>query len=91
MRDLLQRRAPEKAWSISASEPSAIYCLTIQESEENEECNPENVRKLFDISNLKRDEHRCGEHDCCHSKAVGIGELSGVVEDGDKNNGRYDN
>jgi hypothetical protein len=65
--------------------------LTIKESEENEICNPENVWKMFHISDLKSDEHRCGKHNCRHSKAVGIGELSRIVEGGDHNNGRYHN
>ena len=63
--------------------------LTIQEPEENEKQNPENVRKVFDISNLKRDEHSCGKHDCCHSKTIGIAQLNSVVEGSDNNNGRY--
>lgn len=67
------------------------YYLTIQEPEEKQKQDPENVRKVFDISNLKRDEHGCGKHDRCHSKTIGIAQLSSVVEGGDDNNGRYHN
>lgn len=91
LRNLLQRRAPEETWNRSAWALSVMNELTIKESEEKEICNPENVRKMFHISDLKSDEHRCSKHNCRHSKAVGIGELSSILEGGDHNNGRYHN
>ena len=67
------------------------YSVTIQETEEKKKRNRGNPGKMLDIAHLNRDKYACGKHDCRYCKAIGIGELSRIVESSDNNNGRYHN